>query len=77
MYFPRRRAARMVAPTQVVRSFAWSSLRAMRRGDPLVHSELMVWPTMCGRKVRTTVSTSGSSGIGFGQSIGQPGEVRH
>src|SRR4051812_23915141 len=53
--------------------FRPASSRAVLRGDPIrsrnwVNSALrMLRPTMAGRSVRTTVSTSGSSGIRSGK----------
>src|SRR6185312_1336815 len=68
-----RRTASTRAPTQA-RS---SALRLMgaRKGSPLVSTPRMRSPTRRGRSLRTTISTSGNSGIFVAQRLGDRREL--
>ncbi len=63
MYLPLRRTAVIRAATESLARAARSTGRAMRKPLPLVHTAAIVAPSKRGRSVRTTVSTSGSSGM--------------
>src|ERR1700679_3107015 len=69
-YLPMRRTACTLAPTQS-RSSSWRSI-GCRSARPLVSTARMRSPTSPGPNVRTTISTSGSSGM---QTVGDAREL--